>query len=144
MNPGAEETPAPLPRRAFSRRSFLKSFTGGLAVLWLVDPSELFAQAESGGAGRGNRGGNRRPPELAAWLHIAADGTITVFCGKTEVGQNVRTSITQAIAEELPTPLSSIEVVLADTARVPWDAGTFGSQSTPQMVPQIRRVGATA
>jgi len=35
-------------------------------------------------------------------------------------------------------------MVLADTSLVPWDAGTFGSQSTPQMVPQIRRVAATA
>jgi nicotinate dehydrogenase subunit B len=131
------------PVRAFTRRGFLKTFTGGLAVLWLVDHNDLFAQAESGGAGRG-RGGNRRPPELAAWLQIGADGAVTVFCGKTEVGQNVRTLITQAIAEELPTPLTTISVVLADTARVPWDAGTFGSQSTPQMVPQIRRVGATA
>jgi nicotinate dehydrogenase subunit B len=138
-----QKTAVPL-RRGFTRRSFLKTFTGGLAVLWLVDPSELFAQAESGGAGRGGRGGNRRPPELAAWLHIAADGSVAVFCGKTEVGQNVRTMITQAIAEELPAPLATIKVVLADTARVPWDAGTFGSQSTPQMVPQIRRVAATA
>jgi nicotinate dehydrogenase subunit B len=127
--------------RGLTRRRFLHQFTGGLAVLWLVDRSELLAQAESGGSGRG---GNRRPPELAAWLHIAADGTVTVFSGKTEVGQNVRTLLTQAVAEELPTPLASIRIVLADTALVPWDAGTFGSLSTPQMVPQIRRVSATA
>lgn len=134
---------APLAPRAFSRRAFLKTFTGGLAVLWLLDHGELFAQAESGG-GRGGRGGNRRPAELAAWLHIAADGTITVFSGKTEVGQNVRTSLTQAVAEELPAPLNTIKIVLADTALVPWDAGTFGSRSTPDMVPQIRRAAATA
>jgi isoquinoline 1-oxidoreductase len=129
---------------AWTRRAFLKTFTGGLAVLWLVDPERVFAQAESGGSGRGGRGGNRRPPELAAWLHIAADGTVTVFSGKAEVGQNVRTMLTQAIAEELPTPLSSIKVILGDTSLVPWDAGTFGSRSTPDMMPQIRRVGATA
>src|SRR5690606_31822043 len=104
----------------------------------------LQAQAESGGAGRSGRGGNRRPPELAAWLHIASDGTVTIFSGKAEVGQNVRTMLTQAIAEELPTPLPTIKVVLADTSLVPWDAGTFGSRSTPDMMPQIRRVGATA
>lgn len=126
-----------------TRRTFLKAFAGGLAVLWLVDRTELRAQAESGGGRRG-RGGNRRPPELAAWLHIAADGTVTVFCGKTEVGQNVRTTVLQAVAEELPTPLSTIRVTLADTSLVPWDAGTFGSQSTPTMFPQIRRVAATA
>ena len=137
----AARTPPP-PR--WTRRRFLKSFTGGLAVLLLVDPESLFAQRESGGAGRGSRGGNRRPPELAAWLHIAADGSVTVFSGKAEVGQNVRTMLTQAIAEELPTPLATIKVVLADTSLVPWDAGTFGSRSTPDMMPQIRRVGATA
>jgi isoquinoline 1-oxidoreductase len=132
------------PRRAWTRRSFLKHFTGGLAVLWLVDREKLFAQAESGGRGRGGRSGGRRPPELAAWLHIAADGTVTVFSGKAEVGQNVRTMLTQAIAEELPAPLETIRIVLADTSLVPWDAGTFGSRSTPDMMPQIRRVGATA
>jgi nicotinate dehydrogenase subunit B len=136
---------APLHRFEVSRRSFLKTFGGGLAVLWLLDLPEARAQSESGGGGRGGgRGGNRRPPELAAWLHIAADGTVTVFSGKTEVGQNVRTMLVQAVAEELPTPLSTIKIVLADTALVPWDAGTFGSRSTPDMFPQIRRVAATA
>ncbi len=46
-----------------------------------------------------------RPPELAAWLHIAEDGTITVYTGKTEVGQNIRTSLAQAVAEELRAPI---------------------------------------
>ncbi len=128
----------------WTRRGFVKAFTGGLAVLWLINRGEVRAQAETGGAGRGNRGGGRRPTELAAWLHIAADGTVTVFSGKAEVGQNVRTSITQAVAEELPTAISTIKVVLADTSLVPWDAGTFGSRSTPDMFPQIRRVAATA
>ena len=40
----------------------------------------------------------------------------------------MRTSLTQALAEELPAPLASIKVVLADTTLVPWDAGTFGSR----------------
>ncbi|MSU49536.1 MAG: isoquinoline 1-oxidoreductase [Opitutus sp.] len=125
-----------------TRRRFLKIFTGGLAVLWLVGPDDARAQAETGGRGRGGgRGGSRRPAELAAWLHIAADGTVTIFSGKAEVGQNVRTMILQAVAEELP---ATIRVVLADTALVPYDAGTFGSRSTPDMFPQIRRVAATA
>ncbi|MEX2043713.1 MAG: molybdopterin cofactor-binding domain-containing protein [Opitutus sp.] len=130
---------APAPTR-WTRRGFIKTLGGGLAVLSFAD-IDLPGQAESG---RRGQGGARRPPELAAWLHIAADGTITVFSGKTEVGQNVRTMLTQAVAEELPTPVGSIRMVLADTALVPWDAGTFGSRSTPDMVPQIRRVAATA
>ncbi len=136
----------PLARHAcrVTRRHFLQTFAGGLAVLWLLDGTDAHAQAESGGAGRGGRGGNRRPTALAAWLHLAADGTVPGFSGKTEVGQNVRTLLLQAVAEELPTPLATIKIVLADTALVPWDAGTFGSRSTPDMFPQIRRVAATA
>ncbi len=69
---------------------------------------------------------------------------MTVFSGKAEVGQNVRTSISAAVAEELRTPLATVKAVLADTSLVPWDAGTFGSRSTPDMIPQVRRVAATA
>lgn len=126
---------------AWSRRDFIKTLGGGLAVLCLLD-TDAWAQAESGG--RGGRGGQAVPQSLAAWLHIAADGTVTVYSGKTEVGQNVRTMLTQAVAEELPTPIATIKFVLADTALSPYDAGTFGSRSTPVMVPQIRRVAATA
>lgn len=144
-HPCSPEQGAPKQRpRPWSRRHFIKTFTGGLAVLWLLERNDARAQAESGGSGRGGRGANRRPTDLAAWLQIAADGTVTVFSGKAEVGQNVRTSILQAVAEELPTPLSTIKVVLGDTALVPYDAGTFGSRSTPDMFPQIRRVAATA
>ncbi|MEO6004379.1 MAG: molybdopterin cofactor-binding domain-containing protein [Opitutus sp.] len=130
----------PLYRFAVTRRDFVKTFVGGLAVLWLLD-SNLLAQAESGHGGRDR---HSRPKELAAWLHIAANGAVTVFTGKAEVGQNIRTSLTQAVAEELPTPLTSITIVLADTSLVPWDAGTFGSRTTPVMNLQLRRVAATA
>ena len=129
----------------FTRRQFLKTFTGGLAVLWLLDSNDARAQAESGSAGRGSgRGSSRRPPELAAWLHIAADGTVTAFTGKTEVGQNIRTSLTQAVAEELPVSLAAIKLIMADTTLVPWDGGTVGSRTTPDMNLQFRRVAATA
>src|SRR6185436_14688324 len=69
---------------------------------------------------------------------------VTVYSGKTEVGQNVRTSLTQAAAEELRLPVSSVRIVLADTDLVPFDGGTVGSQSTPAMVPRIRRAAAAA
>jgi isoquinoline 1-oxidoreductase len=133
------------PRYHFNvdRRAFFKMLGGGIVVL-------LFAHAasaqESGQAGRrrGGGGGGQRPAELGAWLHIGEDGTVTVFSGKAEVGQNIRTSLTQVIAEELRTPVSSIQLVMGDTARTPYDAGTFGSRTTPDMAVQLRRVGATA
>lgn len=91
------------------------------------------------------RGPDRSSPqEISAWLHIGEDGTVTVYAGKAEMGQNVRTSLAQAAAEELSVPVESIRMVLGDTDLTPWDAGTFGSRTTPYLAPQIRRAAAAA
>ena len=125
---------------AGTRRDFFKTLGSGLMVLFLV-PAAL-AQ-EAGSAGRRGRGA-QAPTEISAWLHIGEDGTVTVFTGKTEVGQNIRTSLTQAVAEELRVELTAIKMVMADTDLVPYDAGTFGSQTTPQMASRLHRVAAAA
>ena len=119
------------------RRGFLKILGGGILVC--LQAPALSAQ-ESGRAG----GGRDMPQEIAAWLHIGKDGRVTVFTGKVEVGQNIRTSLAQQVAEELRVPLESIAMVMADTARTPWDAGTFGSRTTRTMAPHLRAVAATA
>jgi isoquinoline 1-oxidoreductase len=125
----------------FKRREFLKLLGTGLVVLCVSPRSG--AQAETGGGGR-RRGGHDYPGNLDAWLKVAPDGTVTFFTGKAEVGQNIRTSLTQAVAEELPAPIGSIRAVMADTDLTPYDMGTFGSRSTPDMGLQLRRVAATA
>jgi isoquinoline 1-oxidoreductase len=121
------------------RREFFAALGGGIVVL-LVDDSD--AQEAGGGARRGTN--EPAPTALSAWLHIGEDGGITVYTGKVEVGQNARTSLTQAVAEELRTPVGSIRMVMGDTALTPFDMGTFGSQTTPRMWPQIRKAAATA
>lgn len=121
------------------RREFLGALGAGLFVFCLRRESA----AQDPGRGRG-RGGPATPREIGAWLHIAEDGTVTAFSGKVEVGQNARTSLTQAVADELRVDPGSIRVVLGDTGRVPFDMGTFGSRTTPSMVPQLRRAGAAA
>lgn len=130
---------APIYNFHLARRNFFKVVGTGVLVVALVKRA---AAQESGRAGR--RGGGRRPSDIGAWLHIGEDGLITVFCGKAEVGQNIRTSLTQVVAEELRVPVSSVRLVLGDTQLTPYDAGTFGSQTTPQMAPQLRRVAAAA
>jgi isoquinoline 1-oxidoreductase len=121
------------------RRDFFAVLGGGI-VVFLVDDADA---QESGGGQR--RGQNQAAPEaLSAWLHIGEDGRVTVFTGKVEVGQNARTSLTQAAAEELHTPISSIRMVMGDTDLVPFDMGTFGSRTTPTMWPQIRKAAAAA
>ena len=80
---------------------------------------------------------------IAAWIHINENGTITVYTGKVEVGQNIRTSLTQIVAEELRVPLSAIELIMGDTSLTPYDRGTFGSLTTPTMSPQLRKAAAS-
>ena len=121
------------------RRTFLQVFGGGIAVLWTLEPS---AAQESGGGRR--RSASGLPEEVGAWLHIDENGGIIVYTGKVEVGQNIRTSLAQAVADELRVPLDSVRMVMGDTDRVPYDRGTFGSRSTPVMAVQLRKAAATA
>ena len=118
-----------------NRRDFFKLLGAGLVVVAALD-------AQESGGGRGGR--NAQPKELAAWLHIGEDGRITFFTGKAEVGQNTRTALTQAVAEELHAPVESIHLLMSDTDVVPFDMGTFGSLSTPVMAPLLRRAAITA
>jgi len=127
------------PNWELSRREFFRIAGVGLAV-GLVFVREVDAQPGP----RGGRGGGAAPREIGAWLHIGADGGITVYTGKVEIGQNIRTSLTQAVADELRTPPGQIRLVMADTAAVPFDMGTFGSRTTPTMAPQLRRAAAAA
>jgi nicotinate dehydrogenase subunit B len=123
---------------ALTRREFVAALGGGIVILCAAD------DADAQESGRRARGGDARPQEISAWLHLGEDGGITVYTGKTEVGQNIRTSLAQAVAEELRAPLSSIRLLMADTDLTPFDMGTFGSRTTPTMAPQLRKAGAAA
>jgi isoquinoline 1-oxidoreductase len=121
----------------FDRREFLQVFGGGIVVLIALE--EALAAQESGG-----RRGEPLPEDIGAWLHIDEDGVVTVYTGKVEMGQNIRTSLAQAVAEELGVPIDSIRLVMGDTDLTPYDRGTFGSLTTPTMAPQLRKASATA
>ena len=122
------------------RRDFIKAF--GLGILFIV-PHAYSQQREQDESGRA-RFGNNLPQEIDAWIHIDETGKVTVLTGKVEVGQNARTSLTQAVADELHVPITSIQMVMGDTDVVPFDLGTFGSRTTPTMAPQLRRAAAAA
>jgi isoquinoline 1-oxidoreductase len=123
-----------------SRRAFFKVLGGGVVVVFLFGDAVALQRR---GSGR-RRFGQPLPQEIGAWLHIAEDGAVTVYTGKVEVGQNIRTSLAQAVSEELRAPVTSVRMVMGDTDLTPFDRGTFGSQTTPVMAPQLRRVSATA
>jgi isoquinoline 1-oxidoreductase len=120
------------------RRQFFKLLGGGVLVC-----------ASAGGvvgqeSGRSRRSEHELPREISAWLHAGESGVITVYTGKAEMGQNIRTSLAQQVAEELRVPVSAISMVMGDTDLTPWDMGTFGSRTTPTMGPRLREVASTA
>jgi isoquinoline 1-oxidoreductase len=118
-----------------TRREFVKLLGGGIIILFsLGDPSVLQAR----------RRGRGYPDDFNAYLRIGADGRVTCFTGKIEMGQGVITSLAQMLVDELDTTLESVDMVMGDTSLCPWDMGTFGSMTTRFFGPALRGAAAAA
>ncbi|MBT1690230.1 xanthine dehydrogenase family protein molybdopterin-binding subunit [Dawidia soli] len=118
-----------------NRRTFFNVLGSGMVVAFTASRSLGAALTE-----------NPAPADdqVNAWIHIGEKGNITVYTGKAEVGQNIRTSLAQIVAEELKVAVERISMIMGDTALTPYDRGTFGSRSIPYMGPQLRKAAATA
>jgi nicotinate dehydrogenase subunit B len=77
-------------------------------------------------------------------IRVEPDGSVTAFSGKIEFGQGIRTAFALLVANELDLPPQRVRVVLGDTEQVPFDFGTFGSNSVAQEAPALRRAAAFA
>jgi nicotinate dehydrogenase subunit B len=107
-----------------SRRDFLKT-SGALIVSFSM--AGRFGVAQFGGPVTGS------PPldKLDSWIAIAADGSVTAFSGKEELGQGISVAQAQLVAEELCVAFQRVRLVYCDTAFTPDQAYTSGSQSHP-------------
>jgi len=83
-------------------------------------------------------------PDLDSWLHIHADGRVTVYTGKVEIGQKLTTAFAVIAAEELDVDLDRITVQTADTALSPAEGYTSGSMSMENSGTAIRQATAEA
>jgi nicotinate dehydrogenase subunit B len=120
---------------ALSRREFLKRVGGGIVVFMAVGyPTTVEAQGWR----------PDYPTDFNAFLRIGDDGRVECLTGKIEMGQGVVTSLAQALADELDVALDSVDMVMGDTARCPWDMGTFGSMTTRFFAPALREAAAEA
>jgi nicotinate dehydrogenase subunit B len=111
-----------------SRREFLKS--AGALIVSLGPLSATFGQEERPGQ-FGTHSSHIDPDKLDSWIAVNADGTVTAYTGKCDLGQGIFTAQTQLIAEELCVPLQAVKLVQCDTAVTPDQGSTSGSQSTP-------------
>jgi nicotinate dehydrogenase subunit B len=123
---------------SLNRRDFLKVVGGGIIVFF------------SAGVLPAQEGSPRfpgiptLPTDFNAFLRIGANGRITCFTGKIEMGQGVVTSLAQMLADELDVSIKRIDMVMGDTDQCPWDMGTWGSLSTRVFSPYLRQAGAEA
>jgi nicotinate dehydrogenase subunit B len=126
----------------FSRRGFLKTSGALIVGFSIADIASLPALAQGGGPSTGS------PPlnQLDSWIAIAADGSVTAYSGKEELGQGISTAQTQLVAEELSVPFERVKLIYCDTAFTPDQAYTSGSQSHPANFNHgnLAQAGATA
>ena len=134
---------AALKGAGFSRRSFLKS-TGALIITFSVAGIYRTAEAQENFAG----GVAGSPPleQVDSWIAIGADGNVTAYTGKCELGQGIATAQAQLVAEELAVPFSRVKLIYCDTSMTPDQGVTSGSQSHPANFNQsnLAQAGATA
>ena len=119
-----------------TRREFTAAL-GGIVLSFSLVPKILNGQtpAQLPGSLQTNR-------TLDAWLRINADGSVTVFTGKVELGQGIVTALAQIAAEELDVPLARVTMISGDTSRTPNEGQTAGSQSIEQSGTALRMAGA--
>lgn len=121
---------AALQRSGFSRRDFLKQ-SGALIVGFSVFGLGVELETAHGQIVQGVSPGAPPAGQLDSWIAITADGGVTAYTGKEELGQGIVIAQTQLVAEELCVPLERVDLIYCDTARTPDEGYTSGSQSHP-------------
>src|SRR2546428_14192454 len=119
-----------------SRRGFLQG-AGALIVTFGL-PIELRAQLATPLEKRALYS------SVDSWLAVGADGGVTLFTGKVELGTGVATALAQIVAEELDVRVERVSVIQGDTERTPDQGYTVGSKTIQQGGPPIRQAAADA
>jgi nicotinate dehydrogenase subunit B len=134
------ENPAHVSR--LSRRSLLKA--GGALVVSIGMPVGLDTVL---GISRAFAQGTKpplTPDQLSSYIAINADGTVSAFFGKMDMGQGLFVAIGQMVAEELDVPFGAVTVIMGDTATSVNQGGASGSTGIQFGGKQMRMAAAEA
>ena len=124
-----------------SRRDFLKA-SGSLLVSVSVPGAALSRNIATTATLAGKPA--LLPNELDSWIAITADGNVTAFFGKMDMGQGVDVAIAQMVAEELDVAFERVNVVMGDTAVTCNQGGASGSTGIQRGGMTLRNAAAEA
>jgi nicotinate dehydrogenase subunit B len=114
----------------FTRRTFLELVGGGLAYAFSFSctggDGELTAISIEGL----EAGVDLHHEGYTEWLFIGRDGSVTAHTGRTELGQGLKTVLSNIISQALDVPASKLTLILGDTESCPDDGPTTGSAAT--------------
>jgi nicotinate dehydrogenase subunit B len=127
---------------AFTRRSMLLgsgalvvSIGAGVSLDTLLSIQQALAQGT-------------RPPltpdQLSSYIAVNADGTVSAFFGKMDMGHGLFVAIGQIVAEELDVPFKSVKVYMGDTGNSVNQGGASGSTGIQMGGKQMRMAAAEA
>ena len=84
------------------------------------------------------------PDQLSSYIAVNADGTVSAFFGKMDMGHGLHVAIGQIVAEELDVPFKSVKVYMGDTANSVNQGGASGSTGIQMGGKQMRMAAAEA
>ncbi len=125
-----------------SRRSFLTA--GGVLIVGLGLDGPGRTQAQTVPNADRFLGKPLVPDVVDSFLAVHADGSVTVFVGKVDIGTGGRIAMRQIVGEELDVPLERIAMIEGDTALTPNQGATAGSYGIARGGVQLRQAAATA
>lgn len=127
---------------SLSRRALLQG-AGALVVGFSLDPVHAQQAATTPPAAPVKLPGSLTgTPYLDSWIRLDSSGNVTVFSGKAELGQGIKTALLQIAAEELDLPVARLTLVTADTGRTANEGYTSGSHSMQDSGTAIRHAAA--
>ena len=84
------------------------------------------------------------PDQLSSYIAVNADGTVSAFFGKMDMGHGLHVAIAQIVAEELDVPFKAVTVMMGDTATSVNQGGASGSTGIQNGGKQMRAAAAEA
>jgi isoquinoline 1-oxidoreductase beta subunit len=138
-----------IPRRSFLRA--LNLTVGGIALGYYFPVEAQRPTNEPGKPAAPKPVTGSQAVEAAAaglnpnvFIHVGPDGTVTIVCHRSEMGQGIRSSLPVLIADELGADMAHVKIVQGDGDKAYGDQNTDGSNSIRGIYEDMRRVGATA